>query len=144
MEKIIKLALETRFPGANLVDLMDVLNATGNAIVATEILLGIYDEPSIPEHAIVYNTPATLTSFDKYKEEVRYSTDTFTTKSLYFDSEEEANKYVEYNSSVGRSYYNKKDGDFRKEFQVPITTSNTISLKDWMVGSEKINHNTNT
>lgn len=138
MEKIIKFALQTKFPNANLVDLMDVLNATGNAVVATEILLGIYDEPNIPEHAIVYNTPATLTSFNKYKEEVRYSTDTFTTKSLYFDSEELANECVEYDPSMGRDSYHRKPGDFRKEFQIPITTSNTTTLREWMEGAEKM------
>lgn len=137
MEKIIKLALEAKFPNVNLTNLIDVLNATGNVIVATEILLGIYEEPNIPEHALLYKTRATFISFDKYKEEVRYSTDTFTTKSLYFDSEEEANKYVEYNSSVGRTYYNRKDGDFKKEFQVPTTTSSTTSLREWMEGAEK-------
>ena len=137
MEKIIKLALETRFPGANLVNLMDVLNATGNAVVATEILLGIYEEPNIPESALLYKTPAIFVSFDKYKGSVRYSTDTFTSKNLYFDSEEAANECVEYDTSIGRDYYHRKDGDFKKEFQVPIKTSNTTSLREWMLGAEK-------
>lgn len=138
MEKIIKLALETKFPNANLVDLMDILNATGNAIVATEVLLGVYEEPNIPERALLYKTPAIFVSFDKYKGSVRYSTDTFTSKNLYFDSEELANECVEYDISIGREYYHRKDGDFKKEFQVPIKTFNTTTLKEWMEGAEKM------
>ena len=138
MEKIIKIALEAKFPGIDLTNLLDVLNATGNAVVATEVLLGIYEEPNIPEHALLYKTPATFVSFDKYKEEVRYSEDTFTTKSLYFDSEELANECVEYDPSMGRDSYHRKPGDFRKEFQISIKEFNTIDLKVWMEGSEKV------
>ena len=57
MEKIIKIALEAKFPGIDLTNLLDVLNATGNAVVATEILLGIYEEPNIPEHALLLQQP---------------------------------------------------------------------------------------
>ena len=71
---------------------------------------------------------------------MRYSTDTFTTKSLYFDSEEVANQCVEYDTSIGRNYFYKKDGDFKKEFQVPIKSSGTINLKEWIEGSEKVNN----
>ncbi len=138
MEKIIKIALATKFPNAKLENLIDVLNATGNVIVATEILLGIYEEPNIPEHAILHKTLAIFESFDKYKDSVRYSTDTFTTKSLYFDSEEAANECVEYDTSIGRDYYHRKNGDFKKEFQVPIKTFNTTTLKEWMKGAEKM------
>ena len=138
MEKIIKLALNAKFPNANLTNLMEVLNATGSAVVAAEVLLNIYEEPNIPERALLYKTPATFVSFDKYKEEVRYSEDTFTTKSLYFDSEELANECVEYDPSKGRHFYYRKTGDFRKEFQISVKEFNTINLKEWMEGSERI------
>lgn len=36
----------------SLTDLMDVLNATGNAKVATDILNGIYEKPSYPKEII--------------------------------------------------------------------------------------------
>ena len=140
MEKIVKIALEAKFPGIDLTNLLDVLNATGNAVVATEVLLGIYEEPNIPEHALLYKTPATFVSFDKYKNSVRYSEDIFTTKSLYFDSEEVANECVEYNTSIGRDYYHRKTGDFRKEFQISVKEFNTINLKEWIEGSERINN----
>ena len=138
MEKIIKIALEAKFPNVDLTNLMDILNATGNVVVAIEILLGIYEEPNIPEAALLYKTPAVFVSFDKYKGSVRYSTDTFTSKNLYFDSEEAANECVEYDTSIGRDYYHRKDGDFKKEFKVPSKSFNTTSLEDWMEGSERI------
>ena len=138
MEKIIILALETKFPNVNLKNLMDVLNATGNAVVATELLLDIYEEPKIPERALLYKTPATFVSYDKFKEEVRYSTDSYTTKNLYFDSEEVANECVEYDASIGREYYYRKDGDFKKEFKVPTKSFSTINLREWMLGAERV------
>ena len=71
---------------------------------------------------------------------MKYVTDTFTTKNLYFDSEEAANECVEYDTSIGRDYYSKKEGDFKKEFKVPSKSFNTTSLEDWMEGSERINN----
>ena len=138
MEKIIRIALEAEFPGTNLENLMEILNATGNAVIAAETLLDIYEKPHIPKQALLYKTPATFESFDKYKELVKYSTDTYETKTLYFDSEEVANECVEYDPTIGRNYYAKKDGDFKKEFKIPSKSYNTTTLKDWLEGAEKI------
>ena len=138
MEKIIRIALEAKFPGINLENLMEVLRVTGNATIAAETLLGIYEEPNIPKRALLCKSPATFESFDKYKELVKYSVNTFETKSLYFDSEEVANECVEYDPSIGRNYYSKKDGDFKKEFQIPSKSYNTTTLKDWLDGAAKI------
>ena len=136
MEKIIKLALEAKFPNVDLTNLMDVLNATGNVVVATEMLLNIYEEPNIPKSALVCKTPANFISFNKYKREVRYSTDNFITKSLYFDSEEAANQCIEYDTSIGRNY--RKDGDVEKEFKIPSQSFGNINLVDWIEGSRRI------
>ena len=120
------------------------MNATGNAVVATEILLGIYEEPNIPKHALLYKTPATFVSFNKYTNKVKYVTDTFTTKNLYFDSEELANECVEYDPSKGRNFYHRKAGNYKKEFQIITEEFNTISLEDWMEGSERIKNYLNS
>ena len=138
MEKIIRIALEAKFPGINLENLMEVLRATGNATIAAETLLNIYEKPHIPRQSQLYKSLATFESFDKYKELVKYSVNTFETKSLYFDSEEVANECVEYDPSIGRNYYSKKDGDFKKEFQIPSKSYNTTTLKDWLDGAAKI------
>lgn len=134
MEKIIKIALEAKFPGINLENLMEVLRATGNAAVAAETLLGIYEEPNIPKQSQLYKSLATFESFDKYKGLVKYSVDSFDTKILYFDSEEVANECVEYDPSIGRNYFSKKDGDFKKEFKIPSKSYGNTTLGDWMTG----------
>ena len=138
MEKIIRIALEEEFPGTDLENLMEVLRATGNVVIAAETLLNIYEEPNIPKRALLHKTPATFESFDKYKELVKYSIDTYETKTLYFDSEEVANNCVEYDPTIGRIIMLKKDGDFKKEFKIPSKSYNTTTLKDWLNASQKI------
>ena len=138
MEKIIRIALEAKFPGINLENLMEVLRATGNAVIAAETLLNIYEEPNIPKRALLHKIPATFESFDKYKELVKYSIDTYETKTLYFDAEKVANNCVEYDPTIGRIIMLKKDGDFKKEFQIPNKSYNTTTLKDWLDGAAKI------
>lgn len=48
MEKIVKLALGLSYPKDKLPALLEVINNTPNAAMATEILLGVYEKPNIP------------------------------------------------------------------------------------------------
>lgn len=48
MEKIIKLALGLSYPKEKLAALQEVINATPNPTMATEILLGVYEKPKVP------------------------------------------------------------------------------------------------
>ena len=43
MEKVIKALLEAKFPKVDSNNLMTVINATANPVVATEILTGLYE-----------------------------------------------------------------------------------------------------
>lgn len=78
MEKIIRIALEARYPEIDA--LIEVVNATANPTIAAEILLGIYEEPKIPsypcERWISYNEERKnikFISFEKFKQEITYS-----------------------------------------------------------------------
>jgi hypothetical protein len=48
MEKIIKLALGLSYPKDKLNALQEIIHATPNPQMATEILLGVYEKPRIP------------------------------------------------------------------------------------------------
>lgn len=48
MNKIIKLALGLSYPTDKLTALQEVISATPNAQMATEILLGVYEKPNVP------------------------------------------------------------------------------------------------
>ena len=48
MNKIIKLALGLSYPQDKLVALEEIIAATPNPTMATEILLGVYEKPQLP------------------------------------------------------------------------------------------------
>lgn len=131
MEKIIRIALEAKFQNVDLTNLLEVINATGNAVVATEVLLGIYEAPQIPETAIIYNDKCTFISFNKYTNEVTYSRNALRKKTLYFESQEAADACLEYDSSIGSTYL-KDDKTIEKIFNVSVTDERTCSLATWI------------
>ena len=132
MNKIIKVALEAKFPGLDLTSLMEIIVATGNEVVATETILGIYETPEIPETSIRYNDLCTFISFNKYKEEVKYSRPTTRKKSLYFETQEAADICSEYDETIGKDYYSRGDWKVEKLFSVPYVEENTCSLSEWV------------
>ena len=75
MNKIVKALLEAKFPTVNVDDLLEIVNATPNPIVATEVLCGLYKQPDIPEKAKDSHSEVnrTFISFDKYTDLVEYS-----------------------------------------------------------------------
>jgi hypothetical protein len=83
MEKIIKVALLSKFGAETLPSVMEVINATPNPTMATEILLGIYEQPEIPETTVYNNTVRTLKSVDYWLDQVNYTYESEETKGFY-------------------------------------------------------------
>ena len=83
MEKIIKVALLSKFGAESLPSIMEVINATPNPTMATEILLGIYEEPEIPETTVYRDTVRTLKSVDYWLDQVNYTYEVAETKGFY-------------------------------------------------------------
>ena len=75
MNKITKALLEAKFPTLNVDNLLEIINATPNPIVATEVLCGLYEEIDISSYKKDSHSEVDrmLLSFDKYREEVTYS-----------------------------------------------------------------------
>jgi len=77
MEKLIKALLEDRFPDVESSNLLTVINATPNPVIATEILTGLYEYPEVPETTQSslllkrYHSPK-FKSFDPLRNEVSF------------------------------------------------------------------------
>ena len=78
--------LEVTYPAINTESLLEIVGATPNPEIATEILCGLYVEPAI-EHKMVMSEREgilTFTSFDKWNNRVNYSYLQKDTKTSYF------------------------------------------------------------
>jgi hypothetical protein len=84
MNKIIEVALTGKFGAEAVKDLIEVIVATPNPEMATEILLGIYEEPIVPEMA---NANKTLVSTNHWTNTVTYSEEVEVTKHIYIHKE---------------------------------------------------------
>ncbi len=76
MNKIIEKLLVVTFPNVDITGLLEIVNATPNPIIATEILCGLYEEPQLPR--TVQETSGdkrilTRKSFDKWNDKVEYT-----------------------------------------------------------------------
>lgn len=91
MEKITRLALSLKFNAGDIDSVMEIIMATGNEIVATEILLGVYEAPEVAVIApnTKYEANRRLVSYDKFKEEVKYSYQPVRELSAWFLKEQE-------------------------------------------------------
>lgn len=72
METILTVALGTVFPKQDIESIMEVINATPNPDIATQILLGIYEEPVIQASAVYNNKDCYFISYDKWDDKVNY------------------------------------------------------------------------
>jgi len=72
METILTVALGTVFPKQDIESIIEVINATPNPEIATQILLGIYEEPVIQHSAVYNNKDCYFISYNKWDEKVNY------------------------------------------------------------------------
>lgn len=86
MNKIMQKLLEVTYPAINTESLLEIVGATPNPEIATEILCGLYVEPAIEHKMVVSEREGVLTfmSFDKWNNRVNYSYLQKDTKSAYF------------------------------------------------------------
>lgn len=74
--KIIQALLEIKFPNANIDAIMEILAATPNMELATEILCGLYVEKSVKGHVRVQHKDRgvlTFVSYNKWDNNISYS-----------------------------------------------------------------------
>jgi hypothetical protein len=90
MNKITRALIEVKHPSINIDTLMEVINATPNAEVATEMLCGLYEEPSLPKYGLKNDgrpggLDLTMTTYDKWRDHVNYTYNRKAKKEGYFD-----------------------------------------------------------
>jgi hypothetical protein len=77
MNKIIKAALAAKFNNANVDALLEVVNATENPEAATELILGVYEQPQINLAAHPNFCPdeqnKMFVRYDKWRDRIIYS-----------------------------------------------------------------------
>lgn len=77
MNKIISKLLSVQFPTVDLKSLMEIINATPNPELATEILCGLYEKPELPYKVIgsssYKNAVLTRVKYDKWSNKVKFS-----------------------------------------------------------------------
>ena len=138
MEKIIKLALSGKYAGIDTEALMEVINATPNAVVATEMLLGLYEKPVIenasnsaksnhPHHIMPYK----LLTVDYFRETVSFSYNYNDVVTRYYKTQEEADAAT-VDTRGDSSSYEYGEYKFVRTFDRGIKMSTSeCSIKDW-------------
>ena len=132
MNKIIEVALTGRFGAEEVPNLMDVIIATPNPEMATEILLGIYEKPALAENVIVKDVVYKLDSVDYWNNEVRYMYLEEGSKSIYVQNDcntdeitlDNYEKYqVKYSDNC--KYFTFKTGEM-------VVRKNTTTIGQWL------------
>jgi hypothetical protein len=135
MNKIISALLQAKYPTMDTNALLEVINATPNAPLATELLCGLYEEPKVP--AIVFNkdknADCTMTSYDKWTDRVHYSYYKEKTISIYVPKRMDTSvitleNYKEYQveyKSGEIDYFNVKTGEV-------VEATDYCYLENWL------------
>jgi cobalamin-dependent methionine synthase I len=87
MNKIIEKLLTVTFPNVNIANLLEIVSATPNPTIATEILCGLYEEVKFPSKVRETSSEKrelTFKSYDKWNDKVSYSYTREKTISGYF------------------------------------------------------------
>ena len=133
MFKIIESALSTKFGKENAQALLEVIMNTPNATVATEKLLGIYEEPAI--RTLVTNNsgkPLTLINYDIWNDRVDYKYWESKVVHIYVDEDVDtslinAENYHEFVRDYGKSGVK----GFRVDTQEMNERTSYCSIQDW-------------
>lgn len=125
-DKLLQKLLEVSFPGLNIDAIKEVVNATPNPSVALETLLGIYEDPEIPETPGLYLTNMytnrynfKFISYDKFQNKVKYTFQEKESVSVYVKKDDTTMDY-EKASKLPVVYRSYKDA-FALHFGIPVS-----------------------
>jgi len=134
MSKIISKLLSVQFPTVDLASLMEIINATPNPELATEILCGLYEQPVIPVMVRKDNRHngevLTLTKYDKWEDRVHYSYMREKTKSVRISDDADKSlitleNYTEFEVSSGYRWFDIPLGE-------KVLTNDYTNLSSWL------------
>jgi len=86
MNKIIKELLKSKFANADVDAILEVINVSPNAQIATEILCGLYEEPIVKYSQVESKNEGILTfvKYDKWNDKVTYTYYSEDSRGAYF------------------------------------------------------------
>ena len=111
MQTILTVALGTIFPKENIESIMEVIGATPNPDVATEILLGIYSMPIIQSSSFKDNKECYFIKYDKWSNLVHYWYMEQNAKNIYISKDTDKTQITEENYET---------------FKVPYDSGNSV------------------
>ena len=132
MSTISRVALGTIFPKENIDSILEVINATPNADVATEILLGIYVEPGVQETAVISGKNCSLINYNKWTGKVNYSYETPDTVHIYVQKDVDTALITEENYESFK--YSSSKPDYKGHTVILSTMRKVVSdcyLEGW-------------
>jgi hypothetical protein len=142
MKTVLEIALSTKFNAEQIPALVDIISSTPNADVATEIILGIYKEPTVSEHSIINDKFCTFKSYNKWTNTVTYTYTTVRKVQIY------VNKNVPESDITPENYLEHTVKEFGSNIEgkyVYITFPDKIdtitrdmSLHSWEEGASKV------
>jgi hypothetical protein len=143
MNKLIKIILEAKFPQVDANKMLEIINATPNPVVATEIICNVYEAPvfDMESHSNklrgMDDSSRLFISYDKWKEEVKYSY--ISQKTIYaFVRKNEDGVYIK--EDIVKEYYDLTTLErerYNKEYHlchVPISQreeETTCKVNEW-------------
>jgi len=134
MEKIIKVALEGKFGADAVQSIIEIVNATPNPIMATEILLNVYTPIVLLPQITSGKQVRTLVSSDEWTNSVTYTYEEEVVKSLYLANDCDTSlvtidNYKEfevgYNSNGNYKYFHLPTGEIK-------TRQNSCGIDEWL------------
>ena len=137
MTNAVKKIVRTYFgkPEISIDGLMEILETTGNADVALDILLGTYQAPDLPEKSIAWaGYDCTFVWYDKWTDEVHFTYFAPSTKSYWVDKSVDistlnAENIKQYHSHSGTKHVSIPTSE-------PVEQRYHVSSKDWIEGFE--------
>jgi hypothetical protein len=133
MNNLERKLIELTFPTVNVDNLMEIIVATPNATVATEILCGVYVEPEFVKHKLSPNGVArTFVSHDKWNGQISYIYLQEEVKYAYFPETVDKNTITVENYKSLECDYG-ISGAYRHAVKTGIMETRTdwCSVRDW-------------
>jgi hypothetical protein len=137
IERIIRLALTNMYHGINDDALIEVIAATPNAELATEILLGVWEAPLIrPFSANTHSNgigPLRFKEYDKWTGKVKYEYDAKDITVRWYKTQEEADKSDLKTYGENYSYYQKEGFQYKRVWDNGIKNEKAeCDLNKWL------------
>ena len=132
MQSILTIALGTIFPKENIKSIMEVIGATPNPEVATQILLGIYVEPVVQESAIKGDNACVFKSYDKWSNTVNYTYLVNDSKHIYVKEDVDVSLITEHNYLDYKVNYSNNDvKGFHVKLSTMVEINHSCDLDSW-------------